>query len=120
MAVAGGTGVSVAIGVLVGKAVAVGTGVAVGNGVAVGSRVAVAVGAWVAVAAGIWVAIGAMAVGAGSLPQATVATVVTARAKIARSRRMGWASVNRCSTLGTPLQLRNRGFLPQSPRPGTH
>ena len=107
-----GVGVFVGVGVTVGKEVAVGTGVAVGNGVAVGARVAVAVATGVAVSAGIGVAVGAMVggteVGAVSLAQATDTTVVTVKAKIARSRRMGWASVNRYSTLGTPLWPRSR------------
>ena len=99
----------------VGVSVGVSGIVFVGSGVAAVAGV-VAVGAGVAVGA----TVGGTVVSAGSLPQATAATVVMGRAKIARSRRMGWARVNWRSTLGTPLQLWDRGFLPQSPQSGTY
>ena len=97
----------------------------VGVGVSVGVSGTVSVGSGVAAIAGVvtvgtGVAVGGTDIGAGSLPQAATATVVAVKAKIARSRRMGWANVNWYSTLGTPLQLRDRGFLPQSPQSGTY
>ena len=114
VAVGSGVGVGVAVGTGVGVGVAVGSSVGVGVAVGTGAGVGVAVGSGVDVV--VDAAVGGIAVGSVSLTQAA-----NTAGKDSKRMAASNAELERMrNTLGTPLQLRNRGFLPQSPQSGTH